>query len=216
MSEYAARRVMMVDNQVRPSDVTKYPVIGAMLAVPRERFVPEARQAAAYVGENIEIAPGRVLLEARTFAKLLDALNLTGTELVLDVGAGFGYSTAILARLAQMVIALEAPPLAAEAEARLAAEGVDNAVVVTGELTAGAAAHAPYDVIVIEGGVEDLPEALLSQLKIGGQVAALFMRGALGVVRIGTKTTDGIQWRDTFNAAAPVIPGFAAKRVFAL
>lgn len=216
MSDFAARRVMMVDNQVRPSDVTKYPVIAAMLAVPREAFVPPALREAAYVGENLPLGPGRVLLEARTLAKMLDALDIQGNELVLDVGAALGYSAAVIARMAEAVVAVESAPMAAEAQAALAEQRVDNVALIEGALVAGSARHAPFDVIVVEGGVEEVPSALLDQLKPGGRIAAIFMQGALGVVRIGTRTGDGIVWRDAFNAAAPVLPGFARARSFAL
>ena len=216
MSDFAARRVMMVDNQIRPSDVTKYPVIAAMLAVPRESFVPPSLREAAYVGENLTLAPGRVLLEPRTLAKMLDALNIQGNELVLDVGAGLGYSAAVIARMAEAVVAVESAPLAAEAEAALSAERVDNVAVIEGALATGSARHAPFDVIVIEGGIEEVPPAIVAQLKPGGRIGALFMHGALGVVRIGTRVGDAIVWRDAFNAAAPVLPGFARARTFAL
>ncbi len=216
MSDFAARRVMMVDTQVRPSDVTKYPVIAAMLAVPREAYVPTAMREAAYVGENLPLAPQRVLLEPRTFAKMLDAMDIRADELVLDVGAGLGYSAAVIARMAEAVVAVETEPMASEAQANLGSERVDNVAVITGELVAGSARQAPFDAIVIEGGVEVVPDTLTAQLKVGGRIAALFMVGALGVVRIGTKTPDGIVWRDTFNAAAPVLPGFARVRAFAL
>lgn len=215
MSDFAARRVMMVDNQVRPSDVTKYPVIAAMLEVPREAFVPEALAEAAYMGENLGLAAGRVLLEARTLAKMLDALNIAADELVLDVGAALGYSSAVIGKIAQAVVALEEDDaLAAGAIERLAA--TDNVAAVKGALTAGVPAQAPFDVIVIEGGVEQIPSPLLAQLKEGGRIGALFMQGALGVVRIGVKIGETIEWRDAFNASAPVMPGFARKAEFAL
>lgn len=216
MSDFASRRVMMVDTQVRPSDVTKYPVIGAMLAVPREVYVPQERREVAYLGENLPLGPSRVLLEPRTLAKMLDALEIGTKELVLDIGAGLGYSSAILGRLAQTVIALEEAEMADLARANLAAQGEDNVVVVAGDLAAGAPAHAPYDVIVIQGGVAELPAALAGQLREGGRIAALFMQGELGIVRIGVKKSDGIHWRDAFNAAAPVLPGYSRKREFAL
>ena len=107
MSEFATRRVMMVDTQVRPSDVTKFPIIDAMLSVPRETFVPDDKREVAYVGENLALAPGRVVLEARTLAKLLDALDVQPGDLVLDLGCGLGYSTAVIARLAETVVAVE-------------------------------------------------------------------------------------------------------------
>lgn len=217
MSEFATRRVMMVDTQVRPSDVTKFPIIDAMLSVPRETFVPDAKREAAYVGENLILGPGRVVLEARTLAKLLDALDVQPEELVLDVGCGLGYSAAVIARLAETVVAVEEDEfLAADAQRILSEEGVDNAVVVTGKLVEGSAKCAPYDVITIEGGVEEVPETILAQLKEGGRIGAIFMEGALGTARIGYKTGGRIAWRSVFNAAAPVLPGFAKPRGFAL
>ena len=165
MVDFSQARTMMVDTQVRPNDVTKYPVIEAMLTVPREAFVPDARQAVAYVGENVPLAQDRWLLEPRSFGKMLDGLNIQPTELVLIVGAGLGYDAAVVARLAQAVVALEShPEMAAQAEATLAEQGVDNVAVVTGELAAGYPAQAPYDVILIAGGIEELPQALADQL----------------------------------------------------
>jgi protein-L-isoaspartate(D-aspartate) O-methyltransferase len=217
MSDYAARRVMMVDTQVRPSDVTKFPIIAAMLAVPREAYVPAAKSETAYVGDDIDIGAGRVVLQARTFAKLLDALDILPTEVALDLGCGLGYSTAILARLAARVVAVEEDAdLAAQAQAGLAAQGVANAVVVVAALTAGAANHGPYDVITVQGGVQTVPAALLAQLKDGGRIGAVFMEGALGVARVGHKADGRVTWRFAFNATAPVLPGFAAAPAFVL
>jgi len=217
MSDFSTRRVMMVDTQVRPSDVTKFPIIEAMLAIPREVYVPAAKREAAYIGENVDLAPGRVVLEARTLAKMLDALDVQPSETVLDLGCGLGYSTAVIARMAGAVVAVEEDAaLAAEAQRTLSAEGVDNAAVIVGPLAAGNAKNAPYDVITLQGGVEMVPEALLSQLKEGGRIGAVFMEGALGTVKIGYKIDGALTWRFAFNAAAPVLPGFAKARAFAL
>lgn len=216
MTDFATRRTMMVDTQVRPNDVTKFPIIEAMLHVPREAYVPAHLREAAYVGENLEIAPGRVLLEPRTLAKMLDALDLLPGDLVLDVGCGLGYSAAVIGRMAQAVVALDEETLAGTAEATLAAQGVDNVAVVAGALAEGAARHGPYDAILIEGAAERVPAVVLDQLKEGGRIACLFMENALGVVRIGHKIDGAVTWRHAFNAAAPVLPGFAAEREFAL
>jgi protein-L-isoaspartate(D-aspartate) O-methyltransferase len=217
MTDFAARRTMMVDTQVRPSDVTKFPIIDAMLSVPREVFVPREQAEAAYISENVPIAPGRVVLEPRTLGKLLDALNIAGNELVLDIGAGYGYSSALVARMAEAVIAVEEDEtLAAEAQSILSDQNADNVVVHTGPLTDGAAQHGPYDVIMIQGGVERVPDALLDQLKEGGRIGCVFMEGALGVVRIGYKIDGDVTWRFAFNASAPVLPGFAKEAVFTL
>jgi protein-L-isoaspartate(D-aspartate) O-methyltransferase len=197
--------------------VTKFPIIDAMLAVPREVYLPDALREAAYVGDNIALAPGRVVLEARTLAKMLDALDIQPGELVLDVGCGLGYSAAVIARMAEAVVAVEEDDgFARDAQTALARQGVDNAAVIAAPLAAGSAKHGPYDVIIVEGGVETVPQALIDQLRDGGRMACLFMTGALGAVRIGYREGDRMTWRFAFNAAAPVLPGFAAQRAFSL
>ncbi len=217
MTDFAARRTMMVDTQVRPSDVTKFPIIDAMLSVPRELFVPREQAEAAYISENVPIAPNRVVLEPRTLGKLLDALNIESDELVLDIGAGYGYSSALVARMAEAVIAVEEDEtLASEAQVILSEQGADNVVLHTGPLIEGAAQHGPYDAMLIEGGVEQVPDALLEQLKDGGRIGCVFMEGALGVVRIGYKIDGDVTWRFAFNASAPVLPGFAKQAAFTL
>ena len=215
MIDYAAAREAMVDRQVRPSDVTRYPIIAAMLAVPREEFLPEALRPVAYLGDHVPLAPGRVLLDPRVFAKLLDALDVGPEDLVLDLGCGLGYSTAVLAQMAEAVVALESDPvMAAEAEALLGAHAVDNAVVQAGPLAEGVPEHGPFDAILIEGAIEVLPEALADQLKLGGRIAAIFAEGAGGQARLGLRTGQGIVWRRIFDATAPVLPGFAATKAF--
>ncbi|SPF81921.1 protein-L-isoaspartate O-methyltransferase family protein [Pseudoprimorskyibacter insulae] len=217
MTDYAARRTMMVDTQVRPSDVTKFPIIDAMLSVPRESFVPRDKREAAYIGENVELGGGRVVLEPRTLAKMLDALDIANDELVLDIGTGLGYSSAVIARIAEAVIAVEDDEdRADEAQALLSENGSDNVVLHKGALTAGAADHGPYDVIIVQGGVEYLPEALTEQLKEGGRICVLFQTGALGEVRIGYKIDGKMHWRLAFNAGAPVLPGFEKHAAFSL
>ncbi|KEO53140.1 protein-L-isoaspartate O-methyltransferase family protein [Thioclava indica] len=216
MQDFATRRTMMVDTQVRPNDVTKFPIIEAMLHVPREEFVPAGRREAAYIGENLEIASGRVLLEPRSFTKMLDALDLQPDDLVLDIGCGLGYSAAVIARLSEAVVALDLEDLATQAETLLSEMAADNVAVVAGNLAEGAARHGPYDAIIIEGAVEQVPDTILSQLKEGGRITAIFMEGALGIARIGYKIDNQINWRDIFNATAPVLPGFVAERGFVL
>lgn len=217
MSDFAARRVMMVDTQVRPSDVTKFPIIDAMLSVAREDFVPAAQREAAYLGENLDLGQGRVLLEPRTLAKMLDALAIGNDDLVLDVGCAMGYSSAVIAHMAEAVIAVEADEaMGAEAQEALSLAGADNVMVQVGPLVEGAAKHGPYDAIIVQGGVGHLPDALADQLKEGGRVACLFMEGALGEVRLGHKSGGRISWRMAFNAGAPVLDGFQEQVAFQL
>ena len=216
MTDFASRRTMMVDTQIRPSDVTKFPIIQALLTVERENFVPASQREAAYVGENLDLGGGRVVLDPRTLGKILDALDVQPDEMVLDIGTGFGYAAAVLSHLGEAVVAIEEDPAwAAEAEGGLAAAGDDNVAVVEAPLAEGAAKHGPYDVILIEGGVEEVPAAITAQLKDGGRIAAIFMEGALGICRIGYSVDGAVSWRDSFNATAPVLPGFARARAFA-
>ena len=216
MPDFAARRTMMVDTQVRPSDVTKFPIIEAMLAVPREVFVPDTKREASYMGENMVLGDGIFLLEPRTLAKMLDALDIQGDELVLDIGSGFGYSAAVIAQMAEAVVAVDSnEQRATEAQSLLSEAGADNVIMHVGPLADGAAEHGPYDVISIQGGVEDVPSALLDQLKDGGRIACLFMEGALGMMRVGYKIDGQINWRFTFNAGAPVLAGFEKVASFA-
>ncbi len=207
----------MVDTQVRPSDVTKFPIIDAMLSVPREAYVPEGMRELAYIGGPVPLSGGRVLLEPRTLAKMLDALDVAPTEMVLNIGAGLGYTAAVLSRTAEAVIAVEEDAdMAHEAEATLGEHGADNVAVIAGPLAEGSAKHGPFDVILIEGGVARLPDGIADQLKDGGRVAAIFMSGALGEVRIGHKAEGVISWRMAFNATAPLLPGFEKTPSFVL
>lgn len=217
MPDFASRRTIMVDTQVRPSDVTKFPIIDAMLTVPRELFVPAEKREIAYVGEHVDLGDGRVVLDPRTLAKMLEAANVQNDETVLDIGSGLGYSAAVAAHIADAVIALEdSPERVAEAENALSEAGVDNVAVLEGVLAEGAETSAPYDVILIQGGVQRVPDALISQLKDGGRIVAIFMEGALGAVRIGHFVDGTVSWRFAFNGTAPLLPGFEAEREFAL
>ncbi|TKZ20507.1 protein-L-isoaspartate O-methyltransferase [Shimia litoralis] len=217
MTDYTALRTTMVDTQVRPSDVTKYPVIDAMLSVPREAFVPRDKREAAYIGENVDLGGQRVILEPRTLAKMLDAVDIQQDELVLDIGSGLGYSSAVIARMAEAVVALEDDEeRVAEAQTILAEQGADNVILHQGLLSEGAADHGPYDVMTLQGAVERVPETLLAQLKDGGRIVGVFMEGALGVVRVGYMIDGTVNWRFSFNASAPVLPGFEKHHAFTL
>ena len=207
----------MVDTQIRPSDVTKFPIIDAFLFVPREKFVPDGKREAAYIGENFQIGQSRVILDPRTLAKLLEALDVQKDELVLDIGTGLGYSSAVISLLAEVVVAVEEDSsLASESEEILSEIGADNVVVQVSKLKDGAPEHGPYDVVILQGGVEEIPGSILKQLKNGGRVGAIFIEKGLGTAKIGFKLNDKINWRYSFNAAAPVLPGFFKQKDFAL
>jgi len=215
MTDFATARTTMVDCQVRPSDVTKYPIIEALLAIPREEFVPEPRKAVAYSGAHLDLGAGRVLLDARTFAKMLDAANIQPDELVLDLGCGLGYSSAIIAHLAEAVVCVEEnEELATEATTILAANSVDNAVMVNAPLTEGAPKHGPYDVVITEGSAEQIPDAILNQIKDGGRIVTIVADGNKSDCQIGFKRGAQMDWRRTFAASAPLLSGFEKKPEF--
>jgi protein-L-isoaspartate(D-aspartate) O-methyltransferase len=217
MTDFSTRRRMMVDTQVRPSDVTEFPIIDALLTGPRVAFVPSEKIEAAYAGEHVELGQGRVVLDPRLFAKMIEALDITKEDLVLDIGAGLGYSSAVIAHIAEAVVAVEDDEArASEAQTLLLDNHVDNVIVHTGALTEGAAAHGAYDVIIVQGGIEQLPEAITDQLKEGGRIVCVFLDGALGTVRVGLKLDGEVTWRFAFNGTAPLLSGFEKAREFAL
>lgn len=216
MTDFAAAREAMVDSQVRTADVTRYSVIDAMSEIPRELFVPKARREVAYAEAEFPLAPGRAMPTPRTLAKMLDAAGIGHSDLVLELAPGTGYSTAIIARMAAAVVAIEPDPrLAAQATETLQRLEAINAVVSGGDPAAGDPAHGPYDVIFVNGAVERLPEALTDQLKDGGRLLAIFLERGVGQCRVVLRVGDTTAVRYAFDATAPLIPGFETKRVFA-
>ena len=215
MIDYTQAREAMVDCQIRPSDVTKYPIIAAMLDVPREAFVPAEKKQIAYMGEHIALSPNRTLLDPRVFAKMLDVANIRDDELVLDVACGMGYSTAVLSKMAEAVIGVEDDPeLANAAASTLSERGHDNAVIVSALPATGAPKHGPYNVIMLQGAFEVFPASLAAQLKDGGRVVGLQMKDGVCFCTSGIKSNDKISWRHEFDATAPVLEGFEKTREF--
>lgn len=215
MTDFHAERTAMVDCQVRPSDVTKFPIIEALLSVKRELFVPASAKDVAYVGEHLSLSATRTLLDARTFAKMLDAVNIQPTEMVLDVACGMGYSTAVLSHLAEAVVGLDDDSVLINAATQnLADQNAETAIAIHGSLAQGASKHGPYDVIIIEGGVQTIPDTLTKQLRDGGRIVAIFTDGKIGQCRIGFKSGTTISWRDDFDATAPILAGFEKQADF--
>jgi protein-L-isoaspartate(D-aspartate) O-methyltransferase len=146
---------------------------------------------------------------------MLDAINVQPNELVLDLGCGYGYSTAVLAKLAEAVVSVESDnDMAQQASSTLTEQSVDNAMVKQGDLTDGNAKNGPYDVIILQGSVEEIPQALVNQLKDGGRICAIFQHENYGECRIGKKSQGKMSWRSVFNASAPLIAGFETKPTF--
>lgn len=220
-ADFRELRVNMVDTQIRTTDVTDLAVLDAFLAVPREEFVPAHRRELAYIDEDqllAETAEGaRYLMEPSPAARLVQLALVKKQDVVLDIGCGTGYLAAVLSQLASSVIALESnPDFVAAASDKLQALGCDNVVVVSGELTAGYAKEAPFDVIIIEGAVDFVPETLQAQLRDGGRLVAIEGQGNMGVAHVYVKEDGIVSRRGVFNAAVKPLPGFrhAAEFVF--
>jgi len=209
MANAALRRRAMLDGQLRPNRLTEERLQQAMLATPRERFVPAELRGVAYVDEDLPLGRGRFLLEPMVFARLLQAAALTSADVLLDVGCGTGYSSVIAARLAGTVVALEADAeFVRLANENLSALGVDNAAVVAGELALGYAEQGPYDVIVLNGAVERVPDALLDQLAEGGRLVGVETGGGTGRAVLYAKQNGLVGRRVLFDAAVGPLPGF--------
>ena len=213
--DYGALRLKMVDGQIRTTDVTSHPVLNAFLAVRREDFVSDRRKAVAYIDNDVEIGQGRYLMAPSPLAKMLQLAEIRPTDHVLDLGAGTGYTSALLGHLASSVVALESDAeLAAAAKTNVEATGLSNVTVVTGDLAAGHATKGPYDVIAVGGAVEEIPQALFAQLKEGGRLVAVVGRGQSSGVHVFVRERGTQSERFAFNASAQMLPGFQKAAEF--
>jgi protein-L-isoaspartate(D-aspartate) O-methyltransferase len=208
--DYAAARTAMVESQIRTNRVVDPAIVSALGDVPRELFVPAQLRSVAYVDEAVPLGRGRYLMEPLAFASLLQAAEIRPSDIVLDVGCATGYSSAVLTRLAATVVAVEeVPDFAREANRLLGELSVLNAAVMESRLTDGCPKQAPYDVIVIEGGVEEIPEGLLSQLGDGGRLVCIVLgSGGFGKGTLTTRVGASITRRAVFDAGTPLLPGF--------
>ena len=216
MTDFATARRHMVDGQVRTADVTDLRILDAMLEIPREQFVPAAAAGLAYLDLDLPVGDGaaRRLLKPMVLAKLIHAAEIVSSDRVLDVGCATGYSTAVLARLGDQVIALEQDASLAQA-ARKSLTGQPNVSVVSGPLTGGWPQGAPYDVIVLEGATEIVPQAFLSQLKEGGRLVCVLGSGPGSKSMLYCRSGEELGGRPIFDATAALLPGFAKAPAFA-
>lgn len=216
MADFETARRRMVDNQLRTSNVTDRRILTAMGEVPRELFVPAERQDLAYADTAHALGHGRSLAPPAPFAKLIQLAEIEHTDSVLDVGAGTGYSTAVLARLAASVVGLESDPtLVARARDLLAnAYPLANAKLVEGPLDGAGQPPEAYDVILLEGAVDAAPASLFLLLRHGGRLVALLRRGGTGVAHVYVKSGAGIATRTEFNTALPPLAASPREESF--
>jgi protein-L-isoaspartate(D-aspartate) O-methyltransferase len=211
----------MIDGQIKPNKVVSEALLDAMARIPREKFVPRHLQGFAYIDEDIPLGHGRALPEPMVIARLIQEAAVAPTDVVLDIGCGTGYSAALLSQLATTVVALESNrEMAAQAESNLHELGIHNvAVIACEQLNAGYPQQAPFQVILINGSLRDVPTAILQQLSPGGrlitvQTAAESINGRMGQAIVMTRQGDRFETRALFDAALPQLPGFEHTKKF--
>lgn len=216
MIDFAKARMNMVDSQLRTNRVTDLRLLDAFETIPRERFVPKDLRPIAYVDEDLRIAEDRYLMEPMVLGRMLEAASISTSDVMLVVGSGTGYPCAIAARLAATVVGLESDAdLAKEAEAVLQDLSVDNAVIVRGDLPKGYPPQAPYDTILINGGVDEIPRPIVDQLADRGRLVTVVRKGpGHGKATLVERFGDSVGQRTLFDAATPVLPGFAREPGF--
>jgi protein-L-isoaspartate(D-aspartate) O-methyltransferase len=208
MQDFSLARRTMVDNQLRPQGVTDRGVIAAMGKIERERFVPESARALAYFDRSVRIGEGRYLMPPAALGRLLTEIALRAGERALVVGSGTGYSAAVLKDAGLDVVALESNQ-ALSAQAQLA--GVET---VAGTLAEGWSKGGPYDLILLEGAVEDVPAALARQLAPGGRIAGAIVDRGIARLSVGTSAGGSVGWRSLADSDVETLPGFERPRAF--
>lgn len=217
MTDFALARRNMVEGQLRPNRVTNSQLLAAVGALPREKFLPDSLRSIAYSDEDVPLGKGRYLMEPMVLARLIQTLQPGPEDRALVVGSGCGYGAALLARLVKSVVAVESDVALASAAQQTAKElsltGIEQSV---GHLEAGAATSGPYDVILIEGAVQQVPPAILDQLVDGGRLVTIVAGtpGALGTAQLFVRQGGVASGRTLFDAGTPSLPGFAPPARF--
>lgn len=217
MTDFALARRNMVDGQLRPNRVTNALVLSAAGELPREQFLPEGLKSVAYSDEDVPLGNGRYLMEPMVLGRLIQTLQPQATDKALVVASGQGYGAALLARLVQSVVGVENDAaMCGSADQTIKALGFANVSLRTDPPEAGAPESGPYDVILIEGAVREIPKAILDQLAEGGRLATVLAGapGAMGVAQLVVKEGGVTSGRPLFDAGTPVLPGFAPPARF--
>lgn len=215
MIDFALQRLNMVNNQLRPNRILDPRLTAAFEAVPRELFVPEAMRQVAYVDEDIALGGGRYLMDPTVIGRMIQAAGIEPDDRALVVGAGSGYTPAIASRMARHVVALESDEgLVHRARANLEQLGAANVAVVLGPLADGHAEGGPYDAILVDGAVADVPPALVEQLAEGGRLVAVVRNGAAGKARLCRREGGRIADIELFDSTVPLLAEFVPKPQF--
>ncbi len=204
----------MVDNLIRPANVTNPKLLQALKEVRRDKFLPSNLSGMSYCEAELLIQNNRKAINPWLLAKMIQSLELKPMDNVLSLAVGFGYSCALISSLANFVVAVESSDLAQEAQSRLIENGYDNILVKEGDINSGAKEEGPYDVILIEGAVEFINKEILDQLKSGGRIMAVFREKSLGQCRLGIKTNTQIQWANLFEANCTLLSEFKKEKAF--
>ena len=215
MKDVELQRQNMVESQVRTADVTDRRIVRAMLALPRETFVPAAQASVAYMDKDIQVGAGRFMMNPRVLAKLVQLAGIDTGDRVLEIGAGTGYATLLLASLAKEVVGIEPDGImAAKARAAIAERSVANARIIEAPLRDGAPSEGPFDVIFVGGQVTDQPTNFADQLASGGRLVAVVGPSGAGKACLFRKLDGGLTGRAVFDASLPLLPGFERVKSF--
>ena len=206
----------MVDNLIRPANVTSQKLLSALENVQRDKFLPSNLSSLSYSESELLLQNGRTSISPWLLAKMLQFLDIKPDDNVLSLATGFGYSCALMSSLANFIVAVEKSDLAQEAQTRLIENGYDNILVKEGNINEGAENEGPYDVIFIEGAVEYINKEIFHQLKLSGRIMAIFKDKHLGQCRLGIKTNTGVQWENFFEANCVLLEEFKKETEFKL
>ena len=214
--DFAKQRQIMVDSQVRVNDVTSTAIVSAFSSIPREVFVPKSMLSSAYAEYEIETGDNRAMWTPRDLGKMFRALEPEASDVSLVIAAGDGYSAALLGHMTEAVIALDDDEALVDTMTeRFAAINMDEAVAVQGEIAKGLPDQGPFDVVLVAGMVEEVPQAWLDQLAEGGRLGVVVAEGrSLGKARIYKRAGDTFAYREAFECCPPVLPGFEKKTAF--
>jgi protein-L-isoaspartate(D-aspartate) O-methyltransferase len=214
--DFPKARHTMVDCQILPNNVTDQRIIDAMKELPREMFVPNSKRNVAYVDKSLALGFGRFLVEPMVAARLMQILELKPTDVALSIGAGTGYSIAILGRIVETVVAIEqVPSLAQNATKNLSELEIDNVAIIEGRLAGGAPKQAPYNIIYFDGAINEVPTAISDQLAEEGRLVAMIKKpGGICQARLMTRYHGVISSRNIFDASTPLLRGFEKETTF--